>query len=137
MAALGRRVRDGGLPEPQRRFAGYVRAWEERRVDTLFRNAPHLLVATAPADAPSGPADCVIALSAFDLLAQASGIGTVWDGLAKTAIDVLVPEFRKVLGVPDDHIIGHIIAFGLPAVRYARTAQRGKPPVHRVVDKAQ
>ena len=132
MKALADLDRAGGIPEAYARFGGYARAWEARRVDTLFRNAPHFLVATAPASIGSGVADCVIALTTFDLLAQASGLGTVWDGLARTVLEVLLPGLKARLGIPDDHVVGHAIAFGLPAIRYARTAQRGKPPVNRV-----
>ena len=75
----------------------------------------------------------MIALSYFELFAQTLGVGTVWDGLAKWAINDLLPEFRTRLGIPDDHVIGYAMAFGKPAVQYARTVQYGPPQVHRVV----
>ncbi|NVN92056.1 MAG: nitroreductase family protein [Desulfuromonadales bacterium] len=132
MAGLGRLVRNNALPEKLAFFAEFVRLWEEKGVDTLFRGAPHLLVASAPQSAPSPLPDCLIALSYFELYAQANGVGTVWDGLAKWAIADLLPEIRQRLDIPDDHLIGYVMAFGKPAVRYARTVQHGPAIIHRM-----
>lgn len=131
MAGLGRLVRENALPEGLGFFADFVRLWEERGIDTLFRGAPHLLVASVPKDVPSPLPDCLIALSYFELYAQANGVGTVWDGLAKWAINELVPETRQRLGIPDDHLVGYCMAFGRPAVHYARTVQHGPALISR------
>jgi hypothetical protein len=98
----------------------------------LFRGAPHLLVASVSDKAVSPLQDCMIALSYFELLAQANGVGTVWDGLAKIAISDLVPESQARLGLPADHTLGYCIAFGRPAVQYARTVQHRGALIHRV-----
>ena len=132
MSGLSRLVRDNALPEELALFADIVRLWEEKGVDTLFRGAPHFLVASAPRNLPSPLPDCLIALSYFELFAQANGVGTVWDGLAKWAVNDLLPETRQLLGIPDDHLIGYTMAFGKPAVRYARTVQHGPAIIHRV-----
>lgn len=133
MAGLGRKVRENSLPEGMAFFANLVRLWEEERVDFLFRGAPHFLMVSAPQSNPTPLPDCLIALSTFDLFAQSLGVGTVWDGLAMWAITGLLPEFRGRLGIPDDHVIGFAMAFGSPAVRYARTTQHGPASVYRVV----
>ncbi len=132
MAKLGRLVKENALPEGLVYFADFVRLWEQEGIDTLFRGAPHFLVVSAPKDVPTPLPDCLIALSYFDLFAQANGIGTVWDGLARRAIDDLLPEFRQTLGIPDNHLIGYAMAFGLPAVHYARTVQHGPAIIHRI-----
>jgi len=132
MEALGHAADEGRIPERLANFGKFVQAWRSRGVDSLFRGAKHLLIATTPKDVGSGPFDSLIALTTFDLLAQANGVGTVWDGLAKIAVEHLIPEFKSRLGIPEDHVIGHMIAFGVPAVHYARTVQRGRPPVARV-----
>lgn len=132
MAGLGRKVRDASFPQGMEFFASLVRMWEEERIDFLFRGAPHLLLVSAPENVVSPVQDCLIALSCFDLFAQSLGVGTVWDGLAKWAINDLLPEFRVRLGIPADHVIGYAMAFGRPAVQYARTAQHGPAQVHWV-----
>lgn len=133
MAGLARLVRENALPERLAYFASYVTLWEKEGVDTLFRGAPHLLIASAPQSVPTPLPDCLIALSYFELFAQANGVGTVWDGLARLAINDLLPETRQTLGIPEDHLIGYAMAFGMPAVRYARTVQQGPAIIHRVL----
>jgi nitroreductase/NAD-dependent dihydropyrimidine dehydrogenase PreA subunit len=130
MAGLGIMVREGTLPSEADFFADIVRLWEEQGVDTLFRGAPHLLIATAPEECPCPLQDCMIALTYFELFAQSNGIGTVWDGLAKLAINDLLPLTRTRLGIPDDHIFGYALAFGLPDVRFSRTVQHGPPLIN-------
>lgn len=69
--------------------------------------------------------DCIIALTTFELYAQCLGIGTLWDGFAYEAINDLLPEIKQTLRIPDNHIIGYMMAFGYPAVRHQRTVQHG------------
>ncbi len=132
MDGLGRLVREGRLPEKLAFFADYVRVWEAKRLDILFRDAPHLVIASAPKSIVSPLPDCLIALSYFELFARANGVGTVWNGLAKWAIGDLVPEALPILGIPDEHLIGYAMSFGRPAVQYHRTVQHGPALIHRV-----
>lgn len=131
MAGLGRLVRENALPEAFAFFAEFVRMWEEDGIDVLFRGAPHLVVASVPQTVASPMPDCIIALSYFELFAQSNGVGTVWDGLARIAINDLLPESRVRLGIPEDHLVGCAMAFGKPAVSYARTVQHTPALIHR------
>ena len=132
MTGLGGLIREGKLPEGLAYYADIVRLWEEQGVDALFRNAPHLLIASSPAQSVTPVPDCMIALSYFDLFAQSLGVGTVWNGLTRRAINDLLPETRLQLGIPDDHVIGYVMSFGTPALKFRRTAQRGPARVNRV-----
>ena len=132
MAGLGRLVREERLPEGLEFFADFVCLWEEKQVDILFRGAPHLLVASAPSQGASPVPDCLIALTYFELFAQSLGVGTVWNGLTKWAINNILPETRQRLGIPDDHVIGYVMSFGKPALRYYRTVQHGPAKIHRM-----
>ena len=127
MKGIGRLVRNNALPEGLAFFADFARKWEEKGIDIIFRKAPHLLVASAPRHLPSPAPDCLIALSYFELFAQANGVGTVWNGLAKWAMSDLVPETRQLLGIPDDHLFGYVMTFGKPAIHFSRTVQHGPP----------
>ena len=122
----------GSFPPRMEFYANFIKMWEEEQVDFLFRGAPHFLIASAPKNVATPVEDCLIALSYFELFAQTLGVGTVWDGLAKWTINDLLPEFRHRLGIPDDHVIGYAMAFGRPAVQYARTTQHGPAQIHRV-----
>jgi nitroreductase len=71
-------------------------------------------------------------LTTFELYAQCLGIGTVWDGFAYRAINDLLPEIKQILRIPDNHIIGYMMAFGYPAVQHKRTVHHGEAHTVRV-----
>ncbi len=97
-------------------------AWHEKSEDTIFRGAPHLLAVSAGPDAVCPQEDVTLALAYFELTAQCAGLGTVWCGLAKWAMEA-VPELKEAAGIPPDSSY-YVMLFGLPAVRYPRTVQR-------------
>jgi len=130
MTLIRQKASDGSLPQGQAYLTGLVKLWEEEQNDVLFRGAPHLVVTSAPKSTACPVQDCMIALSTFDLYAQSLGVGTLWDGIATGAIGDALPEIRARLGIPEDHIIGYAMAFGLPAVQYARTTQHSPAQVH-------
>ena len=132
MDRLAELVRDDKLPEHLEFFAGFVTLWEEKGIDTLFRGAPHAVIASAPKECPCPEQDCLIALSYFELFAQSMGLGTVWDGLARWAFTDLMPEFSGKLGIPEDHTLGYVMAFGKPAVEYHRTVPMRPAAINRV-----
>jgi nitroreductase/NAD-dependent dihydropyrimidine dehydrogenase PreA subunit len=124
-------VEQDGLPEGLEFFSGIVEAADAGK-DILFRNAPHLLIVSSPADGPSPEQDCLIALTYFELLAATSGLGTVWNGLCRWALTKIVPELLGQLKIPEDHAIGYMMSFGKPAVEYHRTVQRGGANINKV-----
>jgi len=130
--ALHRVVEAGDLPPGLEFFGGIAKAHEEYGTDILYRGAPHFLVTSAPKDGPSGMADGLIAMTYFEVLANSHGLGTVWDGLAKWALLTLVPDVGSLLGIPADHEVCYMMAFGKPAVKYHRTVQRPGGTVHKV-----
>ncbi|MBI4791827.1 MAG: nitroreductase family protein [Deltaproteobacteria bacterium] len=133
MAHLAKLKESGQLPEG---FIGQylgraVQAWQETGKDIIFRGAPHLLVTSAPREAPCPVQDTHIALTTFQLMAHARGVGTVWDGLVMMVIS-LCPDLVARLGIPANHTLGYAMAFGAPAVEFHRTVQRGPAMVNVV-----
>ena len=133
MGRLAKLKDAGELPEglAGKYLSWTINAWQEKGTDILFRGAPHLLITSAPADAPCPTQDTHIALTTFELLAHAHGVGTVWDGICMMALGVC-PEVVGKLGIPENHTLGFAIAFGEPAVEYQRTVQRGPALVNVV-----
>lgn len=131
-AGLRKAVEEGTLPKGLEFFEGISDAYESKRVDILYRGAPHFLVTSTPKDNPSGEADSYIAMTYFELLAASHGLGTVWDGLAKWSLLAITPDVGGLLSIPEDHVVGGMMAFGLPAVRYHRTVQRLGGTISRV-----
>lgn len=133
LAGIQKRSDDESLPEIYGEFAKMPNVWEEYNYDVLFRGAPHCLVVSAPIAATTPvQEDAIIALTTFDLYAQSRGFGTVWDGLAKIAMVDIVPEIKERLGIPEDHRICYVMAFGHSAVRYKQLVDRGLARVQRV-----
>ena len=111
-------------------YPGFRRYMDEimRGDDVVFRNAPCMIIASAPKNAPCREADPWIALSYFDLLAQTNGLGTCWGGFAVHAFK-WIRRFRHALKIPKDHSVGAVLLFGLPAVSYARGTHPRPMPV--------
>ncbi|BCS87642.1 nitroreductase family protein [Pseudodesulfovibrio sediminis] len=128
LKALG----EGTIPAGLERIGTYLQGCESGE-DVIFRNAPHLLVASAPKDSLAPMADCHIAMSYFELLANTHGLGTVWDGIAKVVLDIIAPDLRALLHIPEDHVLVCVMAFGIPDEKYHRTVQRAGDNIHRVV----
>ncbi len=134
MAGLGKMVKESTLPAGMEYYTNFVKIWEKHHVDLLFRDAPHLLVASAPKCVASPVQDCLIALSYFELFAQSNGVGTVWNGLVYKVINDLLPLNRQRLGIPDDHVIGYAMVFGKPDVHFVRTVQHTPALIHRALN---
>ncbi len=94
----------------------------ENRQDVIFRNAPHMIVACSPVDAPCVDIDPVIALSYFELYAQSLGVGTVWCGLAQSCLNIL-PELSADLKIPQGYKPVYCMLFGPPAIKFKRIIQ--------------
>lgn len=119
------------IPERYSGLVDMARLWVDAGIDAVFRTAPHLVVVTAGPRQICPEADCVIALSYFELYAQANGIGTTWCGMMDGVLRCL-PESRGWLGIPDDHRIGYAMLFGPNGISYPRTTQRDQMEVAMV-----
>ena len=133
MAGLGRVLKESALPKEMEYYTNFLRIWEKHHIDIIFRSAPHLLITSAPITVATPEPDCLIALSYFELFAQANGVGTLWNGLATKAINDLLPETRHLLGIPDDHLVGYTMVFGYPDVHFTRTVQHCPTLIHRAL----
>lgn len=132
LSGIEKLVESDSLDEAYGGYAKFPSVWKDYEYDALFRGAPHLIVTSSPSEVPTPMQDAVIALTTLEMYAQSKGIGTVWNGLARGAIVELVPSIRKRLNIPEDHEIGYVMGFGLPALRYFRTVNRGKATVQRI-----
>ncbi len=127
MKALVEASEAGKIPPRLSYIEKAIDAYVEHRADVVFRGAPHVLIVSAPAQAPCAMEDVPIALAYFELLAQSAGLGTVWCGLLKLALET-APELKKLVDLPPDHHY-YAMLFGRPAIRYARTVQRDSAAV--------
>ncbi len=108
------------------------KVWENNKVDVIFRNAPHLLIASAPKKNSSPLPDCLIALSYFELLANSHDIGTLWNGMLTWVLNDIDPSIAELIGVPKDYTVGYGMVFGKSAVKYPRAIQSEGLSINRV-----
>jgi nitroreductase len=120
------------IPEAHLYLNNFQNVWETKQIDVIFRDAPHLLIASAPKNGTFPVIDCGIAMTYFDLLANSNGIGTLWDGFAKYVFEDVAPELKKEMGIPENHVISTVIVFGKPAVKFARSIQNDQPNIKAV-----
>jgi nitroreductase/NAD-dependent dihydropyrimidine dehydrogenase PreA subunit len=118
IAAAGK----GQIPERFAYINNAISAYVEHQADVVFRGAPHVLIVSAPPESPCATEDVAIAIAYFELLAQSAGLGTVWCGLIKLALES-APELKPLVGLLPGHHY-YAMLFGPPAIHYSRTVQR-------------
>ena len=106
-------------------------AWKDALAnggDPVFRTAPHLLLVNHDENAPCGPADAVIALSYFEMLANAAGVGTVWFGRLIMLFKQM-PELMDMFDIPAGYKPGYAMLFGYGDNLFRRTIKRDLPAI--------
>lgn len=104
-----------------------VSAWDAG-FDSVLRDAPALVIASAPREAMNGLVDVTISLTYLDLLAPAMGLGTCWAGLLQGAL-VHTPSLKKVVGIPENHTQHYPMMVGYPEFTYHRVPERRAPRI--------
>ena len=104
-----------------KKFARYKNAFLSGN-DIIFRNAPHMIVVSAPPSASCADQDGIIALSYLELYAQSLGVGTLWCGLAQACIKAF-PDLCEYLEIPNGYRPIYVMLFGPTDLKYARTVQ--------------
>lgn len=104
-----------------------VAAWD-LGMDAVLRNAPALVVATAPAEATNGMVDLSLALSYFELAAPTYGLGTCWAGILRRGLMNSL-SLREALGIPEGHPHYYPMMLGYPKYTYHRLPERRSPKI--------
>lgn len=102
--------------------------------DIIFRNAPHMMIATTPKTSPTPLADGFIALAYAELMAHTLNVGVVWAGFV-SQIFATFPELLTELGVPEDHVFSYVLLLGNSALKYPRGVQRDDIDVYNIIVK--
>lgn len=90
-----------------------------KNLDPVFRKAPHMIFVSEPEDAPCADVDPLIALSYFELLANAKGVGTCWCGMAVNLLRDAIPALYPFI-VPPGYKPGYAMLFGYPQSEFFR-----------------
>ena len=81
--------------------------------DRILREAPHIIVAHAPAELIAGSCLNVLSLEYVELYAPTLGIGTCWAGYAQICARQF-PAFSQFLKIPQTRTITGILMAGYP-----------------------
>lgn len=114
---------NGTMPDKYAYIANFAKLWFKNGVDVVFRDAPHMLISSAPESVSSPVVDSLIAMTYFELLANTSGIGILWNGMINWALQFVAPELKKLINIPDNHVIGYVQLFGISSTKYSRGIQ--------------
>ncbi len=104
-----------------------VSSWD-KGFDAVLREAPALVVASAPKEADNGMVDVTLALSYFELTAPTLGLGTCWAGLLEGAL-LISSTARAALGLPEGHPYHYPMMVGYPKAKYYRLPERKAPKI--------
>ncbi|NLI32741.1 MAG: 4Fe-4S binding protein [Deltaproteobacteria bacterium] len=101
---------------------GIIRA-HERGEDRILRDAPALIIATAPKDLRPAPISSCLALEYVELYATTLSLGTCWAGYAQVCAQQY-PPLTDFLGLPEDTVVTGMMMVGYPRYCYHRLPER-------------
>ena len=104
-----------------------VEAWDKGN-DVICRGAPHMIIAHIAEDKPMTMSDAIIALTYFEIAAQAFGVGTCWDGVVLIASQEH-PSLLEYLNLPKGRILAFAMLFGYPQYTPQLIPRRNFPHV--------
>jgi nitroreductase len=103
-------ILEGIEKDPNSPMKGYANTLKNDNFN-VFHNAPAVVYIVGTAKAATLTADCSLLTAYFMLAAAARGLGTCW--IAQGA-EIVEPELREALGIPENYKIVAPIALGYP-----------------------
>jgi nitroreductase len=119
----------GNSTEP--RLASLTRVMSRPEMD-VFYGAPVLVLVFSAPDALRGEIDCSLAAENMMLAARSLGVGSCWIGLA--SLLGTDQEFRREIGVPDNHALIAPLIFGYPVKENTRAPPRDNEVLLKWID---
>ena len=93
-------------------------------MDTVLRNAPHLILATSPKDFKNGVKNTISAFSYLELFATSLGIGSCWAGLFEMCAFSNYYPLMKLFNIPEDKVITGAVMVGYSKYKYKKLVDR-------------
>jgi len=109
------------------RFPNIIKA-HAKGTDPICRNAPHVILAYAVKDEPTGAQACTIALAYVELAALCFNLGACWAGYVSIAVN-MSDEVRKVVGLSSRASCHGAMMLGYPKYNYSRIPLRNTPNI--------
>jgi len=116
-----RSMADGDTPWIQQMQA--ILRMHELGFNIFLRNAPAVVVPFSEKSNPIAAADCVIAMSYFDLAARAAGLGCYWNGYFYVSAQSF-PPMVEAIALPEGFTPYAAAGMGYPRYKYRRIPPR-------------
>lgn len=102
-----------------------IRCYRENDMDTILRDAPCLIIATADKDRSAlGRDNTHFALTYVQLYTLALGLGTCWSGLFEYCAAAEYEPLLKLLKLPENKIVTGALLAGYPVYTFKRLVDR-------------
>ncbi|OAA91563.1 Nitroreductase family protein [Clostridium ljungdahlii] len=107
-------------------FSRHINNYRKNGIDSILRDAPNIILATAQKDFKNGRENSISALSYVELFAPTLGIGSCWAGLFEfCAFSNYVP-LLDLFNISKDKVITGALMVGYPKYKYKRLVDRNK-----------
>lgn len=105
----------------------YLTSWDAGH-DAILRDAPAVVVATAPKYVGNGIVDPVVGLTYLELAALTQDLGTCWAGLLNRAM-LGSETIREEMGISKKYPYFYPMMLGYPKFKYHRLPERKMPKI--------
>jgi nitroreductase/NAD-dependent dihydropyrimidine dehydrogenase PreA subunit len=105
-------------------YESLVQTYHDTNRDVILREAPHLIIATAPKGLAIARDNTRYSLAYAELFAPTLGLGTCWAGFFELCAFSGYPELYNLLEVEEGMIITGAIMVGYPRYTYQRLVDR-------------
>ena len=105
-------------------FPYHIRAYREKGIDKILRDAPHLILATAPKEFSRGRENTLFSLAYLELYAPTLGLGSCWAGLLEMCLFAKHEPLLELFSIPEGQVITGAVMVGYPLYSYKRLVDR-------------
>lgn len=105
-------------------FPRHVNVYRKDGIDTILRDAPHLILATASKDFKNGRENTISSLTYLELYANTIGLGSCWAGLFEICAFSNYDPLLNLFNIPKNQVITGAVMVGYPKYKYRRLVDR-------------
>lgn len=107
-------------------FPRHTRNYRENKIDSILRDAPHLILGIAPKDFKNGRENTISSFTYLELFATTLGLGSCWAGLFEMCAFSDYYPLLKLFNIPTGKVITGAVMVGYPKYKYKRLVDRNK-----------
>lgn len=102
----------------------FISEYRERGVDSILRDAPHLILAITDKEFRQGRENSIFSLAYLELFAPSLGLGSCWAGIFELCACSGYEPMAQLFQVPEDKKITGGVMVGYPQYRYQKLPDR-------------